>query len=234
MQPFFCYYGGKYRTAQSLYAYPKYTTIYEPFAGSAGYSVRNGVRKAILVDLDPHIVGVWSYLIKASRAEILALPDIEIDQTLDDVAYLPQEAQWLIGFWLNKGASAPCRKPSSWMRSDIRSTSFWGATVKKRIARQVDQIRDWQIIHGSYADIEIKEPATWFVDPPYADAGRHYRFGSKQMDYAHLGEWCRNLPGQVMVCENEGADWLPFEPLGATKACRPNGVKSLEVLWEKE
>ena len=31
------------------------------------------------------------------------------------------------------------------------------------------------------------------------------------IDYARLADWCRALPGTVDVCENVGADWLPFQ-----------------------
>lgn len=230
MKPFFCYYGGKYRTAASLYPAPTYDVVCEPFAGSAGYAVRHNAHKAVLVDLDQHIVGVWQYLINVSAAEVLNLPDVGPEQSLADFAYLPQEARWLIGFWLNKGVAAPVNKPSSWMKSNVRPNSYWGRVIRERIASQVDLIRGWRAVHGSYADLDVGHPATWFVDPPYVGAGKHYRCGSAGIDFENLGAWCRKLPGQTIVCENEGADWLPFTPLASTKACRP-GTKSSEVVW---
>ena len=36
----------------------------------------------------------------------------------------------------------------------------------KNIANQLENIRHWKIIHGSYEDLENVE-ATWFIDPPY-------------------------------------------------------------------
>lgn len=39
LKPFFTYFGGKYRIAPR-YPKPQYNTIIEPFAGSAGYSLR--------------------------------------------------------------------------------------------------------------------------------------------------------------------------------------------------
>ena len=71
--------------------------------------------------------------------------------------------------------------------------------------------------------------ATWFIDPPYRVAGRHYRFGPDDIDYVSLGEWCRERPGLVIVCENAGADWLPFRPLDETKTTR-KGKPSVEVV----
>ena len=93
-------------------------------------------------------------------------------------------------------------------------------------------IRHWKVIHGSYLDVEDDE-ATWFVDPPYQHAGKLYRRGAGDIDFEHLGRWCRSRQGQVMVCEAEGADQLPFEPFREIKA-NPSvtgGYVSNEVLW---
>lgn len=65
----------------------------------------------------------------------------------------------------------------------------------------------------------IHGDATWFIDPPYRGRpGSHYRYGSKLIDYTNLAAWCQMLPGQVIVCEQHGADWLPFERLSSS--CR--------------
>jgi hypothetical protein len=83
-------------------------------------------------------------------------------------------------------------------------------------------------------DIPDQGPATWFVDPPYEVAGRAYRF--HDIDYAHLGDWCRSRSGQVIVCENAGANWLPFRPFRTIKGLegRRGGKKSVEVIWTNE
>jgi site-specific DNA-adenine methylase len=228
LKPFFTYYGGKYRAAP-LYPAPRHGTIVEPFAGSAGYSLRYPDRNVVLCEIDPIVASVWEYLVAANPADIRALPLLGPN---DDVQSLiiPQEAKWLVGFWLNKGASAPRRTPSAWMRAGIRPASFWGEAVRERIASQVERIRHWKIVRGSYADLANVE-ATWFVDPPYAGAGKHYRHAD--VDYTVLADWCRGRRGQTIVCENEGAAWLPFKPFGKFKAneSRTGGKTSSEVVW---
>lgn len=67
LKPFFTYFGGKYRLAPK-YPKPMYNTIVEPFAGSAGYSLRYPEREVILNDLDPVISGIWEYLINVKEA----------------------------------------------------------------------------------------------------------------------------------------------------------------------
>lgn len=109
----------------------------------------------------------------------------------------------------------------------------WGPGIRERLARQVCNIRHWSVVCGSYADLDVSRDATWFVDPPYVDAGRHYRHGSSGVDYGHLADWCRSLPGQVMVCENRGASWLPFEDFATIAGTNGSGRsgRSHEVLW---
>lgn len=223
LRPFFSYYGGKWR-AYRRYPEPAYGTIVEPFAGSAGYATRYPDRQVDLYDADEAVAGVWEYLIATPEAEIRRLP-LDFDH-VDELANIPQEARWLIGFWLNHGAAAPCKSPSAWMRAGKHATSFWGEAIRERIASQVPRIRHWTITHGQF-DKAPNDPATWFVDPPYeTPAGRHYRHSD--VDYEALGFWCEDRIGQVIVCEQQGATWLPFEDIGATKSTLG---QSREVVW---
>lgn len=228
LRPFFGFYGGKWRDALKHYPAPQHDTIIEPFAGSAGYALRYYDRKVVLCDLDPVLAGVWTYLINVKPQELLRIPDLAFDQTVDDLKVC-QEARWLIGFWLNRGVATPRRKPSKWMRIQIRPGSFWGERVRTTLARQVDAIRHWKVYHRSYADAPAPKLATWFIDPPYQRAGQHYRCGADDIDYVALSSWCQARKGQVIVCENEGADWLPFKPLASVKTTRSK--RSKEAVW---
>ncbi|TXH56519.1 MAG: hypothetical protein E6Q97_06195 [Desulfurellales bacterium] len=228
LRPFFSFYGGKWRDALKHYPAPNRDTIVEPFAGSAGYSTRYASARIQLFDIDPIIVGVWDYLIHVSELEFGRLPNVQPQQSVDDLN-IPQEARWLIGFWMNKGTSSPRKTPSAWMRSGIRPGSFWGNRVRLTIKNQLASIRHWKIKQSDYQTIE-RIDATWFVDPPYQDAGKHYRFGANRIDFAKLGQWCQVLPGQVIVCENEGATWLPFVNIASTKTAR-KGHRSKEAYW---
>ncbi len=225
--PFFTFYGGKYRAAPH-YPPPKYETIIENFAGSAGYSVRYYERKVILVELDPIIAAMWRYMIGATAFDFSQLP-VNVEGSVDDLKVC-QEAKWLIGFWLNKGAASPCKTPSAWMRSGIRPNSYWGQAIKDRLVAQAGKIAHWQIIEGDYT----KAPnivATHFIDPPYEGAGRLYR--CSKVDYKALGEWSKTRQGQTIVCENEGATWLPFKTFRTIKSTPGKRGKghSAEAIW---
>ena len=226
LRPFFSYFGGKWRNSAKLYPKPIHNTLVEPFAGSAGYALRYPAKRVILCDLDPIICGVWRYLISVSADEILSLPDVT--DTIDDLD-VGQEAKWLIGFWLNRATTHPCKSPSQWMRAGYAPTSFWGPRVRATIASQLHAIRHWEIHQCSYQHAPDVQ-ATWFVDPPYQVAGTRYRFGSKGMYFGALARWCRSRQGQTIVCEASGASWLPFQALAHTKSARPRRP-SKEAVW---
>lgn len=227
LRPFFSYYGGKWLAALR-YPAPTHGLIVEPFAGAAGYATRHSARGVLLIDADPVIAGLWQYLIDVRASEIRSIP-LTVEH-VDDLRVC-EEARNLVGFWLNKGCAAPRKRPSAWMRSGIRPGCFWGEAVRNRLAWQVEQIRHWRVACGSYSCDVDDHRATWFVDPPYKGAGRHYCYS--EIDYAHLAGWCRSRIGQVIVCEAEGATWLPFRSLASVKATEGRGRRgrSAEVVW---
>lgn len=232
LRPFFGYFGGKWRDTIPNYPAPRHDLIVEPFAGSAGYSLRYPTRRVVLCELNPVVAEVWKYLIAVKPEEVLKLPDVPLDGSVDDLR-LPQEAAWLIGFWLNRGTSSPRKRPSKWMRDKVRPGSFWGARVRRTIATQVEAIRHWKVHECSYVDCPVTGEATWFVDPPYETTGRHYTFGSNGIDYEALAKWCLARKGQTVVCETNGASWLPFRSLASVKTTR-RGKLSPEVVWTSD
>jgi len=59
VRSFFYFYGGKWLAAPR-YPAPRYDTIIEPFAGSAGYSLRYPDKRVVLVERDPKIAATWA------------------------------------------------------------------------------------------------------------------------------------------------------------------------------
>jgi site-specific DNA-adenine methylase len=225
MRPFFPFYGSKWNIAR-YYPRPTHGIQVEPFAGGAGYSTFYDCAEVHLVDADPIIVGVWSYLLKATEAEILALPDMpEVGDNVDNYN-LPQEAKWLIGFWLNRGSATPKKSRTAYSARTDRAQLNWSPRAKERIASQLPGLAGWQVKEGQYAEASNVE-ADWFVDPPYGDKGKFYRVGFT--DFVNLGEFCRNRRGRVIACEGPGATWLPFQPLGSFKSSKGRAEEFVHI-----
>lgn len=234
LHPFLSYYGSKWKRA-ARYPAPEHDTVIEPFAGAAGYSLNHSDRKVVLVERDPRLVGIWRFLIRAKPSDVLALPLMDLDQTVTDLPDCDPDGRELIRGWL-QGASRNAKNSYSSMAKarlgqNPNSPSFWSAACRARIAKQVQHIKHWTIIEGDYSDAPDSE-ATWFVDPPYNNAaGRVYRF--HDLDYPRLGAWCADRMGLTIVCENLGADWLPFSPLYHTAQAwnTEQAQTSVEAVW---
>jgi len=223
MKPFFSYYGSKYRLCQQgFYPAPKLGNIViEPFAGSATYSVYHEPKRAILIDKDPVIVGIWNYLINASENQILNLPILGDSHIYDfkcALKELKQVERDLIGFWTAKARPRPSNILGNWFIKfhKKRSCRVWGDAVKNRIIKQLPKIRKWKAILGdyttSYNQCTNQTHQTYFIDPPYSNkAGRKYKYN--KIDYRALEWWIGQNPiSQIIACENQDLTyrWADF------------------------
>lgn len=250
----FVYYGGKKGLAR-YYPPPSERTIIEPFAGSAGYALHWATpnHRVILVERDPAIVALWRRLQMPNAAQELQrvvcppagrrsqepLIELSCGRPLDSGRRASARA--------NDPLIALCAGPGAAVRQSLQGRSF---VVTTRMARDwerarsgiisaLPKIRHWEIIEGDYTDApDIR--ATWFIDPPYwvppnerGTRGDGYRYGASGIDFDRLADWSRARKGQVIVCEQEGASWLPFRPLRRMSTAAGDGGRRTEVVWSR-
>ena len=243
LRPFFKHYGAKYQLSSLLPA-PRYKHIVEPFAGSACYSLLYGAgRDVTLCEIDPQTAAIWRWLVAAAPSDVLALPgkleEIEDVRTID----APEPARWLVQRWMTpQGSRSNFRAPPSALALAATAgheTSFWGVGIRQRVASQLPHIRHWRIVEGHWEDVCAGE-ATYIFDPPYqhnkGSTCGVYGKGAALPDFGRLAAVVRSLPGQIIVHEQEGADWLPFWGLkGDAMTGRASTVagrkRRHEVVW---
>lgn len=210
----FSYYGSKSKLIHH-YPGPRHARIIEPFAGSARYALRWFDRDVLLVDCRDVVIETWRYLQAASPADILGLPEPKPGDDWGKLN-LSRGERLLLGWLAGRGASHPRSKAQQFCHF---------SRDKKSIAGQLYKIKHWKIEQGDYRDIPNQE-ATWFIDPPYSHGGHSYR--TPALDYAALAGWCQSRQGQVIVCENTKADWLPFWPLRDLHGAQAD---TTEAIW---
>lgn len=219
----FSYYGTKKKIAK-FYPKPSYDTIIEPFCGAAMYSLfdDNWKKNVILNDKYDKVYKSWYFLIKqASDEDIKRLPDLKTGLNLNDLN-ISEEEKTLLGFYANPASAVPKitvteRGEKSWERH------------KRFLMDNLYKIKHWEIYKKSYDEIENIE-VTWFIDPPYQFGGGFYHSSvcNNHINYDELKNWCLSRNGEIIVCENSKADWLPFTPL-----VELNGQlhKTMEVIY---
>jgi hypothetical protein len=235
--PLIPYYGAKWRSSH-WYPAPQSRRIVEPFAGAAGYALRfcSSATVVELSDASRHISAAWNLLLSARyRPEIIR----QLPAAVESVDDVPEYARALIGFWLNPGSATPKRTPSKRGREGdgiYFAGSVWSAKTRDRIASDMASLpgewwftqRDWR---ETLDALMLSTASTVFVDPPYqGTVGRYYPGKWTTNDYEQLGDACLRLAErhQVIVCERQGATWLPFQPLHVYHGSYRNGM---EVIW---
>jgi 16S rRNA G966 N2-methylase RsmD len=227
----FAYYGAKHGLA-AKYPRPHHSVIVEPFAGSAAYAVHHArrIEHAILIDADADVVALWHELQAMSVADVDAIGT----QIAGERITHPLLAGLAGGTTMAAVLAGKSRVVTPRMRKDWPS-------VRNRIVAALPAIKSWDVRQGHYTDAPDMA-ATWFVDPPYQEngsmAGAGYRHPAAALDFDALGAWCRTRAGQVIVCEQSPAAWLPFHPFARQTNGTATGVGATqtrtEVIWRND
>lgn len=218
----FSYFGSKARLAPTYQA-PAYDLIIEPFAGAAGYSMywlqqRSDLR-CLLIDSDPLVVEMWNMLLAMGPAELWEYPVPEVGTRSTDLVYCAASVAGNAWMMRSRGGDFPI---TEWLARGFRRRREQMATVLSAVRGRVEcRIGDYRIA----PDVD----ATWFIDPPYQLDGVGYSQANRFIDFPAVGEWCRSRPGQVIVCESSGADWMDFQPHVTNQTVA--NTQSIEVVW---
>lgn len=217
----FSYYGSKSKIVH-LYPKPKFDKIIEPFAGSARYSLRYFDRDVLLVDKYDVIVDLWKWLQQASTKDITSLPTFNQGDVIKREQFDCDGQFYFVSLCISAGVGQP-----RYTVTEFGADSY-GQCIKRAL-RYVGKIKHWKFICGDYSDIENQD-ATWFIDPPYQVGGEHqYKYNSKILEFDKLADWCKSRMGQIIVCENTKADWLPFYPMRFLRGV--NATNTTEAIW---
>jgi site-specific DNA-adenine methylase len=212
------YYYGRKRQLAGHYPAPNYDTIIEPFAGAAAYALfkHNWQKQVILVEKDEQVAAIWEWLIKvATPKDIEQLPDLRIGEKSSEFLHIVHAATKMAFYYKTIKVTPVLER--NWRIS------------KKHMARNLYKVKHWRIICGDYTEAPDIE-ATWFIDPPYKRSpGQGYRYGSNDINYDGLAQWALKRHGEIIFCEGEHGDYLPFKVLRESKGVA--GKTSKELIY---
>lgn len=208
--PLFKWFGSKW-TASKHYPIPVHDTIVEPFAGSAGYALRNANKQVLIAEADIHIRSLWSWLIdEATEAKIREIPLNVSEGTDIRELGLDHGQMLLLKNWQRTNNVGECWTISSWGNKPGQ----WTENTRSRVAEEHVFVKHWRVFDDAYALMnEGDHERTWFIDPPYQF---NYQYKSESTDYERLAFVVNKLNGQIIVCEavcqktDQVPTWLPF------------------------
>jgi hypothetical protein len=189
----------------------------EPFAGAAGYALRYRDRKVFLYDADPQVMTIWAMIVQNRKLDKRLPRDLPVGADARELTR-DEDVLCLLRYSAGVASIKGQWKVSAW------GSKAWPLT-RRRIVEEAPTVSHWR---GECLSFERapNRAATWYVDPPYSVCGVG-NYTHSVVDYSAIADCVLNKwRGQRIVCEEDGANWLPFEKLVARRNSR-NGVK-----WE--
>lgn len=214
----FYYYGAK-NLLSKYYSEPEHNIIIEPFCGSAAYSCfhlfKNKNLKSILCDKNKDVSIAWDFILNCSEEDVKNYKTPNIGEYAYD---------FLIKTCSASNASSKCKKMKYTERLD-RVFQI----QKRRILKFLPIRNRIKFINDDYENLKYnKEKHTWFIDPPYQiklknnsvfQNGNGYSkdCNTENINFENLKKYIFSKKGQIIVCEKEGANWLPFKKFRTNK-----------------
>lgn len=213
----FYYYGRKKQIAKH-YPTSNYETIIEPFAGAAAYAFHgeNWIKNVHLFEKDLRVAAIWKWLIEdATPQEIRSLPELKPGEKSSEFLHI---------------IHAATKMAFAYKTIKVTPVLARNWEISRRVmSDNLHKIKHWTIVCGDYS-VAPNIEATWFIDPPYKNQpGMGYKFSSALIDYNELALWAKSRKGEVIFCEGEYGDYLPFQPLLNLKGVA--GKSSREVFY---
>lgn len=209
LHPLWKCYGSKHTGSKHHPAPLPGSTIYEPFAGSAGYSLRHYKHNVVLWDINPRVQELWCWLIyKATSQDVLDIPlNLPEGTDIREIG-LSWGQQLLLRHWQRTNNISECWTISKWGSLPGQFSS----NTRDRVADEVNAIKHWK-----FRKPEWTEQGTWYCDSPYL---YNYQYGVKNFDYAAYAANVSRIPAGSLiiaceaVCPKTGKvpDYLPFTP----------------------
>lgn len=209
LRPLFKWFGSSWSSAKHYPAPLPRLPVFEPFAGSAGYSLNHFESNVVLWEVNPLLQELWCWLIyHATSQDILDIP-LNLPEATDiRTLQLSWGQKLLLKNWQRTNNVGNCWTVSKWGHLPGQFT----ANTRARVADQVNAIKHWQ-----FRPIDWTETGTYLCDSPYI---YNYPYGIKNFDYQKYVINVLGLPANSMAicceaaCSKTGAvpNYLPFEP----------------------
>lgn len=233
IHPLFKWFGTKWG-ASKHYPPPDGRPIFEPFAGSAGYSLRHDEGRVTIWESNPLLLDLWRWIISQSTEDLVREIPLDLPFGTDiRTLGLTHGQELLLKHWQRTNNYGNCWTISPWGNKPGQ----WTANTRARVSEEIQAVKHWKLTPPSFFEMGLH-----FIDPPYQ---YNYQYGVVNFDYAELKMLVNHIPqgSRIIACEavcpktGRVPDYFPFVPSHSQVTSRRKKEEnhhSKELIWTED
>lgn len=181
--------------------------LVEPFTGGLAVTLGLLPERALLNDINPHIINFYRWLKRGLRATIPMANDADLyyrhrarfNELATNGGVESAEAAELFYFLNRTGYNGLCRFNRKG-EFNVPFGKYGRITYAADFLAYVEVLREWEFTIGDFAQIPLAPDDFVYADPPYDVQFTHYsQHGFVWEDQVRLAEWLARHPGPVVM-----------------------------------
>ena len=187
--------------------------LVEPLCGGLAITFSLRPRKALLNDINPHLINFYQQIKNGLEVNIQMENDKELyyksrqrfNQLIEEGRWKTPEAAQLFYYLNHTGYNGLCR----FNKAGLFNVPFGRYTRINYLTdfkKYTEAFSSWEFTYGDFSKVEIEEDDFVYIDPPYDVEFRQYSAeGFSWDDQLRLANWCSNLNTPVVI-SNQATD----------------------------
>jgi len=215
-------------------AFPEYRLV-EPFCGGLAVSLGLGPGRALLGDVNPHVINFYRWLQRGLRIEIPMRNDAvcyyahrDRFNRLARAGDATSRASAELFYYLNRtGFNGLCRFNQSG-EFNVPFGRYRSIPYRRDLTAYREVLAGWEFVAGDFEELELRPDDLIYADPPYAGVfGAYAQRGFLDVDQARLAQWFAAPEGPVLASNADverpdagGCGRLESRGAGVAAGCR--------------
>ena len=194
-------------TIREIWCQGDYKRLVEPFVGGMAISLGVVPPKALLNDINPHLINFYLWLQKGLTIELEIKNESDyyyecrrrFNSLINNGLASKKEAAELF-YYLNKqGYNGLCRFNKKG-EFNVPFGSYKRINAKKELSHYSPSIKNWDFLCGDFAEITINRGDFIYADPPYdVEFTKYSKKDFLWNDQVRLANWLSSIPATVVA-----------------------------------
>lgn len=187
--------------------------LVEPLCGGLAVTFGLQPRRALLNDINPHLINFYQQVKKGLKFDIPMKNNKEMyyryrdrfNQLIGGNRSNTSEAAQLFYYLNHTGYNGLCRFNSSGL-FNVPFGKYSQINYVRNLNGYVDALSDWEFIRNDFSEVEVEDTDFVYVDPPYDVEFRQYvASGFSWADQERVAKWAAGL-GVPVVISNQATE----------------------------